>query len=170
MPVDTPADLLRPWTLEDVPNLIRLGGNEKVARFMTDAFPHPYTEEHARQFIQKANSQEPARILAITSGQEAIGGIGLHPGTDIYRRNAELGYWLGEPFWGQGIMTKAIRNMVSYGFEHLDIHRIYARPFHTNIGSQRALEKAGFILEARLEGTIIKNEEILDELIYAIRR
>ncbi len=170
MSLESYSDLLRPWKQEDIPNLIHLGGNEKIARFMTDGFPHPYTAEKAKQFIQMANSGNPPRILAITSGQEAIGGIGLHPGSDIYRRNAELGYWLGEPYWGQGIMTRAIQQMVSYGFGQLDIHRIYARPFHTNFGSQRALEKAGFIFEARLQGTILKNGEILDELIYAIRR
>jgi RimJ/RimL family protein N-acetyltransferase len=117
-----------------------------------------------------ANNESPPRILAITLADEAIGGIGIHPQSDIYRQNAELGYWLGEPFWGKGIMTEAIRQMVIYGFEHWPLNRIFARPYHTNIGSQRALKKAGFTLEARLQGTIIKNEEVLDELIYAIRR
>ena len=92
------------------------------------------------------------------------------PQADVHRKNAELGYWLAEPYWGQGIITRAITRMVSYGFEHWDIHRIFARPFGTNIASQRALEKAGFVLEARFEKTIFKNGEYLDELVYAIRR
>lgn len=161
---------LRAWRRDDVENLTRLGDNPKIARFMTEGFPSPFTREKAIAFIQMANSESPPRILAITLMDEAIGGIGIHPQSDIYRQNAELGYWLGEPFWGKGIMTEAIRLMVAYGFEHWPVNRIFARPYHTNIGSQRALEKAGFILEARLQGTIIKTEEVLDEFIYAIRR
>lgn len=161
---------LRSWRADDIENLSRLGNNPNVARFMTDGFPSPYTVEKANSFIQMANSETPPRILAITLADEAIGGIGIHPQSDIHRQNAELGYWIGEPFWGQGIMTEAIRQMVEYGFAHWPVNRIFARPFHTNIGSQRALEKAGFILEARLQGTIVKNDEVLDELIYAIRR
>ena len=85
-------------------------------------------------------------------------------------KNAELGYWLAEPFWGKGIITYAIQEMVEYGFKTFDITRIFAIPFGTNIASQKALEKAGFILEARLNKTIFKNGEYQDELIYAIRK
>jgi RimJ/RimL family protein N-acetyltransferase len=81
----------------------------------------------------------------------------------------ELGYWVAEPFWGKGIMTKAVLQMVDYGFKTFDITRIFARPFGTNIASQTVLEKAGFILEARLDKTLYKNGEFLDELIYAVR-
>lgn len=161
---------LRAWQDNDIENLSRLGDNPNIAKYMTGGFPSPYTKEKATAFIQMANSEAPPRILAITLVDEAIGGIGIHPQSDIHRQNAELGYWLGEPFWGKGIMTEAIRQMVAYGFDHWPVNRIFARPYHTNIGSQRALEKAGFILEARLQGTIIKNEEVFDELIYAIRR
>lgn len=161
---------LRPWQETDFEDLSAFGNNPQIARFMTDGFPSPYTLDKAKGFIAMANRETPPRILAISQHGKAIGGIGLHPGTDIYRLNAELGYWLGEPFWGKGIMTEAIRQMVVYGFEKWPIDRIFARPFHTNIGSQRALEKAGFTLEARLKGTILKQDEKLDELIYAIRR
>ena len=82
----------------------------------------------------------------------------------------ELGYWLAEPFWGQGIITRAIGQMVQYGFENFDITRIFARPFGTNIGSQKALKKAGFLLEARFEKTLFKNGQFLDELVYALRK
>ena len=81
-----------------------------------------------------------------------------------------MGYWLAEPFWGKGIITAAIRQMVEYGFKTWDITRIYARPFGSNIASQKVLEKAGFRLEVRFEKTIFKNGVFEDELIYAIRR
>ena len=77
---------------------------------------------------------------------------------------------MAEPFWGQGIITKAIIQMVDYGFTTWDITRIFARPFGTNIASQRALEKTGFVLEAKFEKCLFKNNEYVDELVYAIRR
>jgi [ribosomal protein S5]-alanine N-acetyltransferase len=162
--------ILRDWNEKDLESLVKYGNNFNVAKNMADVFPHPYTEEAGKAFINIANSQVPRHIRAIEIEGEAAGGIGLHQQQDIYKKNAELGYWLAEPYWGKGIITEAIRKMVNYGFENFEIERIFARPFHTNTGSQKALEKAGFILEARLDKTIFKNGEYLDELIYAVRR
>ena len=100
---------------------------------------------------------------------EAVGSIGLHPQSDIMEKNLELGYFLGEPFWGQGISTQAVLQMIPYGFQHFDVVRIFARPFGNNPASQRVLEKAGFQLEARIDKNIYKNGVFLDELIYAVR-
>lgn len=161
---------LRPWTLNDVDSLARFGNNPRIAANMTDQFPSPYTPEKARAFIEYATGNTPPNILAIEVDGQAAGGIGIHLQSDIYRKNAELGYWLAEPYWGQGIMSRAIAQMVEYAFKNWDINRIFARPYGTNIGSRRALEKAGFILEARFEKTIFKNGEYQDELVYAIRR
>ena len=161
---------LRPWTFEDLHSLVKYANNNNIARYMTDQFPHPYTAENGKAFISYAMIETPPNILAIEIEGEAAGGIGIHPQSDIQRKNAEMGYWLGEPFWGKGIITKAIIEMVDYGFQNWDINRIYARPFGTNIASQRVLEKAGFLLEARFEKTLIKNDVYLDELVYAIRR
>lgn len=161
---------LRKWTENDLANLVKYANNPLIAQNLTNIFPHPYTEESGRKFIGFARQHDPIRIHAIDVEGEAAGAIGIHPQDDIFCKNAELGYWLAEPFWGKGIMTKAIQQIVDYGFETWDLTRIFARPYGTNIGSQRALEKAGFILEARLEKTIFKNGEYLDELIYAVRR
>jgi RimJ/RimL family protein N-acetyltransferase len=109
-------------------------------------------------------------VLCIDIDGKASGGIGLHIGEDIYRKNAELGYWLAEPFWGKGIISKVVPEMVKYGFQNFDITRIFARPFGANKASQRVLEKAGFLLEAKLEKTFFKNGVFHDELIYAIRK
>lgn len=137
---------------------------------MTDAFPYPYTEKNAIEFIEMVSKSNPPSILAIEVNGVACGGIGIHPGSGIYRKNAELGYWLGESLWNQGIVSKCIPKMVHYGFSNWDIDRIYARPFGRNLASQKVLEKNNFTLETRLNGTLIKNEQIEDELIYAIRR
>ena len=161
---------LRPWTIEDLESLVRFANNFNIAKNLMDVFPHPYSIENGKAFIDIATKNTPPNILAIEVNGEAAGAIGLHPQSDVYRRNAELGYWLAEPYWGKGIITRTIVQMVDYGFKHFDIDRVYARPFAHNIGSQRALEKAGFVLEARLEKTILKNGVMIDELIYAVRR
>ena len=135
---------LRPWSIADLESLVRYANNPNIARFMTDGFPFPYTEENGKAFIKMATANQPANILAITVNGEAVGGIGVHPQSDIYRKNAELGYWLAEPFWGNKIVTKAITEMVAYAFETFEIDRIFAKPFGSNTASQRVLEKAGF--------------------------
>jgi [ribosomal protein S5]-alanine N-acetyltransferase len=161
---------LRPWRIEDLDSLVLYANNNNIAKFMTDMFPHPYTTDKGREFIEYASRNNPPNILAIEIENKAAGGIGIHPQSDIQRKNAELGYWLAEPFWGKGIITKAVLQMVDYGFKNWDINRIYARPFGTNIASQKVLEKAGFTLEAQFEKTLFKNGEYIDELVYAIRR
>lgn len=99
-----------------------------------------------------------------------MGSIGIFPQSDIHEKNAEMGYWLSEKYWGLGIMPRAIQEMVEYGFKTFDITRIFARPFSTNRGSQRVLEKAGFELEAKLKKAIYKDGEYLDEWIYSKKK
>lgn len=160
---------LRPWTDKDLDSLVKHANNFNIAKNMTNKFPHPYTIEDGKNFLKMAIGS-PTHIFAIDINSEAVGGIGLHPQTDIQCKNAELGYWLAEPFWGKGIISKAIPQILNYGFKTFDVDRIFARPFGTNIGSQRVLEKSGFKLEARLEKTLFKHGEYLDELIYAVRK
>lgn len=162
--------VLRPWNDKDADSLVANADNINIARFMTDGFPHPYTVENARSFIAMATKDVPVHIFAIEAEGKAVGGIGIHPQADVMKKNAELGYWLGEPYWGKGIITAAVRQMVDFAFSTYDITRIYARPFGNNAASQKVLQKAGFILEARIEKNIFKNGEFLDELIYAVRK
>ena len=103
---------LRPWTMADLDSLVKHANNFNIARNMADVFPHPYTYEKGRAFLQMVTQSRPPNILAIEVAGEAVGGIGIHPQQDIYRKNAEMGYWLAEPFWGKGIITEAIRQMV----------------------------------------------------------
>lgn len=161
---------LRPWHISDLDSLVQYANNPDIAKFMTNGFPHPYHEENGRNFIAFATKDDPIHIFAIDINGKACGGIGLHPQQDIQCKNAELGYWLAAPFWGKGIITTAVKQVVDFGFKTFDIDRIFARPFGTNTASQKVLEKAGFTLEARFEKTFFKNGEYLDELIYAVRR
>ncbi|MBL7984896.1 MAG: GNAT family N-acetyltransferase [Flavobacteriales bacterium] len=161
---------LRPFTLNDLSSLVKHANDPSIAANLTDTFPHPYTEEHGRQFLEEAMKPVLMR-RCISIGGEACGAIGLHPKQDLWRLNMELGYWLAQEHRGKGIMTAAIRQMVELGFSTFpDVVRIFATPFGSNVASQRALEKAGFTLEAKLMGTLVKNGVMQDEWIYAVRR
>ncbi|RYF91302.1 MAG: N-acetyltransferase, partial [Chitinophagaceae bacterium] len=153
---------LRPWALTDIDNLVEFANNASIARFMTNKFPHPYTTEAATNFIAYAMQGNPVGIFAIEVEGKAVGGIGIHPQADIECKNAEMGYWLAEPYWGKGIVTEAVKQMCAYGFKNFDINRIFARPFGSNLASQKVLSKAGFVLEASFEKTLFKNGEYLD--------
>lgn len=159
---------LRHWKISDLESLVKYADNWNVAKNLTDKFPHPYTHEDGLKYLGFASKAE--NIFAIEIDGEAAGSIGFFLQDDVHAKNAEIGYWLAEPFWGRGIVTKAIKQTVDYTFKNHNIERIFARPFGTNFASQKVLEKAGFTLEAKFEKTICKNGEFLDELFYAIRR
>jgi RimJ/RimL family protein N-acetyltransferase len=161
---------LRPWNINDLDSLVKYANNWEIAKNLTDKFPYPYTREAGEKFIEFALSGNPIHIFAIEIQGEACGGIGIHQQDDIYIKNAELGYWLAEPFWGNGIITKAIKEMVEFAFDNYEINRVFARPFGSNISSQKVLEKNGFKLEGRLKNTVWKKDRHEDELIYSIRR
>ena len=164
------AITLRKWQESDEESLAKYANNNNIARFLTDAFPHPYSLDDAKAYISSVKDENPTKCFAIDFNGEAIGSIGIFPQSDVHKRNAEIGYYIAEEFWGQGIIPEAIRQIVKYGFETFDITRIYARPYGHNIKSQRVLEKSGFTLEARFENAIFKNGEFTDELIFAIRK
>jgi ribosomal-protein-alanine N-acetyltransferase len=158
---------LRPFVPEDAPSLAQMANDITVWRNLRDMFPHPYTLEHARGFIQHTLNQTPACHLAIVVDGQAVGSIGLKLGTDVERISAELGYWLGAPYRGRGIMTEAIRAFTDEAFETFSLSRIFALPFGHNVASCRALEKTGFVLEGILRRSCIKEGQILDQRQYA---
>jgi [ribosomal protein S5]-alanine N-acetyltransferase len=165
-----PAFSLRPFQGDDLMALVRHANDPTIAAFLSDAFPHPYTEEHGRAFIAECTQRLPFR-RAIEINGEACGAIGLHPRQDLWRRNMEIGFWLGREHRGKGIMAAAIKQMVVLGFaEFPEVTRIFGTTFGNNVASQRTMEKAGFTLEAKLEGTLVKNGRVEDEWIYAVRR
>ena len=163
---------LRPWRREDDASIARYADNEKIAANLRDIFPWPYSRQDAADFVAGCVRKEGRGQLcrAIVVDGEAAGSIGLFLGHDVYRRSAELGYWLAEPLWGRGIMTAAVTAMCREGFAAWDIVRIHAEPFARNAASRRVLEKAGFSLEGTLRRSVCKNGEMLDSCIYALVR
>jgi [ribosomal protein S5]-alanine N-acetyltransferase len=158
---------IRDWRKGDAASIAEYANNKKVWINLRDAFPHPYTLEDAEAFLSKVMRMEPRTYFAIASNREAIGSIGLMPGNDVHRFTAELGYWLAEPFWGNGIMTKAVRALSEYAFDELGLHRIFAKPYTTNAASARVLEKSGFTLEGIIRAAVFKDGRILDQYSYA---
>src|SRR5215510_773343 len=141
---------IRNWERRDVAALTRHANNRAVWRNLRDRFPHPYTTAHGEAWIRAAAIERPTTSFAIAVGGEAVGGIGLLPPDDVHRRGAEIGYWLGETYWGRGIATEALRAFVPWCFQHFPICRLYAYVFEWNPASRRVLEKAGFTLEGHL--------------------
>lgn len=161
--------LIRPWTKRDAHSLARYANNRSIWLNLTDAFPHPYALSNARAFIEKASASEDL-LLAIEVQGDAVGGIGLHSQRDVGRLSAEIGYWLGEPFWSRGIVTEAVTALTDYAFDSLGLLRVYARVFEWNLASMRVLEKAGYALEGRLKMAVTKDGKTIDEVIYAAIR
>lgn len=161
---------LRPWRLDDIDSLVKYANNPHIAQYMTDGFTHPYTIETGMAFIVFANKDTPIHIFAIEVNGEAIGGIGIHLQADIFRKNAEIGYWLAEEYWGNGIISQAILNATDFAFNTYDITRVFARTFESNKASQRVLEKAGYMIEGSYQQTIYKNGAFQNEIVYAKRK
>jgi len=161
--------LLRKMKIEDKIGFAKHANNPKVFENLRDRFPHPYSESDAENFIEFVlSSSDPQTNFTIEFDGEAIGNISIFLKEDVYRKNAEIGYWIGESYWGRGIMTKAVKLIVEYIFSTFDVLRVYATPFSTSLGSMKVLEKAGFKKEAVLSKSVFKNGQFLDEHIYSI--
>lgn len=161
---------IRPYASSDIAALVKHGNNAAVARNLRDRFPHPYTRAHAIDWIRYVRGENPVRDFAIAMRMELIGGIGVQIQDDVYRRSAEIGYWLAQPYWGRGIATRAVEAMTDYAFATYPIVRIYANVFEGNVASARVLEKVGYELEGRLRRSVYKNGVMLDQLVYAMIR
>ena len=159
---------LRAWRAADAASLVKYANNRNVARQLRDRFPHPYTAADARQFIQSVANARPTTAFAITVEGEAVGGTGIAPGADVERFSAEVGYWLGEPFWGRGITAEAVRLVSDYAFRTCNMLRLFALPFADNAQSIRVLEKAGYTLEATLRASSVKEGVAKDQALYAL--
>ena len=159
---------IREFRDSDLKELAEHCNNKKVWDNLRDYIPYPYTENDAKEFIDFCKSENPQQTFAIEFNERFAGCIGLVKQSDIYRLTAEIGYWIGEPYWGNGIATKAVKLITEYGFNKLKLIRIYSGVFDYNKGSQRVLEKAGFKLECIFEKSLFKNNRIYDEYRYGL--
>jgi len=161
---------IRSWRRGDEASLARHANNRKVWINLRDRFPYPYTLADAERWIAFAAAQEPQTHFAIAVGEEAVGGIGFELKSDIERRSAEIGFWLGEAFWGKGIGTAAARVVTEHAFATFDLCRFFGYVFAWNPASMRVLEKAGYACEAMLKKAATKDGKTVDAYLYALVR
>ncbi|MDR2966669.1 MAG: GNAT family N-acetyltransferase [Methanobacteriaceae archaeon] len=158
---------IRKFRKSDVDSLVKHANNYNVAKFLTSEFPYPYFKEDAESFIAYISNENPTKVFAIEIEGEAAGAIAITPQEEFERKSGELGYWIAEKYWNNGIASSAIEKIVDYGFKTFDIDRIYATPFIENKASQRVLIKSGFKQESESKVTIIKNNEPYDVFIFS---
>ena len=163
---------LRKWRLSDAKELAAALNNKRILNNLRDGLPFPYTERDAAEYITAMRSadENDTFAYAITAEDHVIGSIGAFRQGNIHRQTAELGYYLAEEYWGQGVMSGAIRQLCDIIFQTTDILRIYAEPFSYNAGSRRALEKAGFRYEGLMKSNAVKNGKVVDMALYSLTR
>lgn len=161
---------LRPWRPDDLASLVRYANNRRVWLHLRDRLPYPYTEADGISWIEHATTVQPLTNFAIEYQCEAIGSIGLTLQDDIETGTAEVGYWLGEPFWGRGLATVALRAFCQWGFVQFALRRFYAGVMSSHAQSRRVLEKVGFVLEGLHRQHICKAGVVQDQAYYGLLR
>lgn len=167
MRLDLSKCIVRSWEESDAPSLAKSANNRNVSRNLRDAFPFPFTEDAAQQFIEMARGRNPDTQFAVEVNGEAAGGIGYRLQGDIDRVATPIGYWLAEPLWNRGIMTEALAAVTAYAIREHGLTRVWATPFEWNPASMRVLEKCGYVCEGRLSKRAIKDGKVIDQLMYA---
>ena len=163
--------MLRRYRPEDRERLAELGDNPNVSRFLANRFPSPYRLEDADAWIAVSASETRPCSFAIEYQGRLAGGIGLEPMRDMHAGSAELGYWLGEPYWGRGLAARAVRLVADYAFDELLFIRLQAIVIDGNAASMRVLEKSGFVREGILRKHVRKNGVVRDAHLFArVRR
>ena len=158
---------LRPWQYTDVEQLAKLANNRAIWNNLRDYFPHPYTREDANKWIRSHASKHTSTHFAIIADDEFVGAISIIPKDDIYKLSAEIGYWIGEPYWGKGIASIAVAEAIKIVQQkHPNIIRIFAEVFTDNKASMKVLEKNGFTLESTRKKAVLKNGIVGDDTVW----
>lgn len=168
MKIEKAKFTLRPWEPEDYLSLAIYANDLNVWSTVRDQFPHPYSEQDAKDFIALATGKERTEDLTIVIGGQAVGGVGFVPQTDVERYSAEIGYWLGSPYHGRGIMTEVVTAFSEYIFDNTEFFRLFAPVFGNNPASQRVLEKAGYRKVGILHKAAVKKGHVLDMHYYEL--
>ena len=184
MPADAPSGLLyptltlpmpearlRPWHRDDAAALTEHANDRSIWLNSRDRFPHPYVLADATHYLEAATAASVSDLhLCMEVDGEAAGSISVLFKSDVERRSAELGYFLGRRHRGGGITSAAVRALTEHAFAHFDLCRVYAMMHEHNLASVRVVEKAGYELEARMRKAITKDGQTFDALLYALVR
>ncbi len=161
---------LRPWADGDLDALVRIADDSRIARWLRDRFPSPYTHADGEAWLRIAADSPPGVNFAVEAGGELAGGVGMCPGDDIERVGAEVGIWLGVDHWGRGIGSEALRLFAAHAFASFPLERLSAKVFATNAASRRTVERAGFVLEGIMRRAFIKAGVVEDACLFALVR
>jgi len=164
--IDCGVCVLRPFQASDAESITPLLNDRDVWINLSDRVPHPYRREDADAFIAAAMQKSPVENFAICLDDRAVGSIGFFLGTGIGRVSAEVGYWIGKPYWGRGLLSAALPPATTYAIEHFELTRVFALLFSHNTASMRALEKAGYVREGFMKQATIKDGVVHDEYLY----
>ena len=158
---------VRDWSPADKTNLVEFADNRRIWRNLTHFFPNPYTDADAEEWIASATGEANPSHWAIEVEGRAAGGIGVSLDEGVYAKSGDFGYWLGEPFWGRGIMTEAVQLVVPYAMKRFGLCRLEASVFAWNPASMSVLEHCGFAREGVLRCSVFKDGEVIDQVVYA---
>lgn len=159
---------IRDLVKDDAARMAILANNKKISQNLRDGFPNPYSHDDAVTFISNCMRQNPETIFAIEYKGDYVGNIALIPGVDVYRKSAEIGYFIGEEYWNKGITTIAVKLITDFAFNKLDFVRIHTGIFEYNISSLRVMEKCGYKNEGIFKKAVFRNNKLWDEFRYAI--
>jgi RimJ/RimL family protein N-acetyltransferase len=161
-----PEVYLRQLKMEDAMELTTIANNKKIWLNVRDRFPHPYHLKNALEWINHTLQKNPQENFAIICNGSIAGIVGVLPKEDVYRKSIEIGYFIGEPFWGKGIATVAVALLLEYVTKTFDVVRIYAEVFEHNKASMKVLENNGFTLESIRKRMVVKNDQVMDDYVW----
>jgi RimJ/RimL family protein N-acetyltransferase len=162
--------ILRRFYDSDAAVLAQLLNNKKVWDNLRDYIPFPYSINDAISFIRQTQEESPQMSFAIEYDQQFCGAIGLIGQSDVYKKTAEIGYWLGEPYWNKGIATRSVKLVTDYALNELPFIRVHTGVFDYNVGSMKVLIKNGYAKDGVFRKAILKNGHIFDEHRFSITR
>jgi RimJ/RimL family protein N-acetyltransferase len=166
---------IREYMPGDAVAVVQQCNNHNISQWMTNVFPHPYTLQDAHNWINHnisiaAKGPPQNFVLVDPMTDSAIGGIGIKPGADVFAHTAEIGYWLGEEYWGRGIMSEALPAFTRWVWDNRETERLWAGVYDGNTPSRRLLEKAGYRCEGLMRGHVRKEGVVRDLHVYGMTR
>lgn len=159
--------VLRPWRAADLDDLVAHADDARVSRGVSDRFPFPYTRADGEAFLAGRVVDMSVPVFAIEIDGRAAGGIGMRPFAGERRVGAEFGYWLGQRYWGQGVMTRVVAVFAPWAMDALALERLQATVVDFNVGSARVLEKNGFTEEGVHRRALRKQGQLHDLRMFA---
>ena len=158
---------LRDYTKADTDRLVDLANNENVSRYLVYTFPYPYTKQNAEWWIETGSRANDSVTKVIKYRGEFVGGVGITPQTGWKGHLAEIGFWVGEEYWGKGITSEALRTMSDLVFSTMKYKKLFAPVLGPNKASMRVLEKCEYNLEGILKSEVFKGGQYFDIYHYA---